>query len=89
MLDLALSKQDSQLEQETRMRSISPVRERTSRVGGRSKSLNRFPQAQTAKATRQPKKSSAPRNCKLLSLKRIQMTFTQVTATLSNFFKVK
>ncbi|GAA6109665.1 protein moonraker isoform X2 [Tachysurus ichikawai] len=62
MLDLALSKQDSQLEQETRMRSISPVRERTSRVGGRSKSLNRFPQAQTAKATRQPKKSSAPRN---------------------------
>ncbi|XP_060744443.1 protein moonraker isoform X2 [Tachysurus vachellii] len=62
MLDLALSKQDSQLEQDTRMRSISPVRERTSRVGGRSKSLNRFPQAQAAKATRRPKKSSAPRN---------------------------
>ncbi|XP_047676752.1 protein moonraker isoform X2 [Tachysurus fulvidraco] len=62
MLDLALNKQDSQLEQETRMQSISPVRERTSRVGGRCKSLNRFPQAQTAKATRRPKKSSAPRN---------------------------
>ncbi|KAK3531727.1 hypothetical protein QTP70_025957, partial [Hemibagrus guttatus] len=59
MLDLALSKQDSQQEKETRMRSISPVRERTSRVSGRSKSLNRFPQAQTAKATRRPKKSSA------------------------------
>ncbi|XP_058270505.1 protein moonraker isoform X3 [Hemibagrus wyckioides] len=61
MLDLALSKQDSHQEQESRMRSISPIRERTSRVSGRSKSLNRFPQAQTAKATRRPKKSSAPK----------------------------
>lgn len=68
MLDLALSKQDSHQEQESRMRSISPIRERTSRVSGRSKSLNRFPRAQTAKATRRPKKSTAPKKSKLSSL---------------------
>ncbi|MCI4385878.1 hypothetical protein PGIGA_G00055740 [Pangasianodon gigas] len=60
-LDLALRKQDSQQEQEPRMQSLSPVRDRTSRVSGRSTSLSRFPQAQTAKATRRPKKSSAPK----------------------------
>ncbi|XP_053543471.1 protein moonraker isoform X6 [Ictalurus punctatus] len=58
-LDLVLSKQDSQ--QEPYMQSISPVRERTSRVSGRSTSIPRFPQAQTAKDARQPKKSSAPK----------------------------
>ncbi|XP_026780725.3 protein moonraker isoform X3 [Pangasianodon hypophthalmus] len=60
-LDLALSKQDSQQDQEPRMQSVSPVKERTSRVSERSTSLSRFPQAQTAKATRRPKKSSAPK----------------------------
>lgn len=65
-LDLVLSKQNSQ--QEPYMQSISPVRERTSRVSGRSTSIPRFPQAQTAKDARQPKKSSAPKKSKLPSL---------------------
>ncbi|XP_060799999.1 protein moonraker isoform X2 [Neoarius graeffei] len=56
-LDMVLSKQDSQ--PEPCVQSLSPVRERTSRVSGRGTSLSWFSQAKSAKATRRPKKSSA------------------------------
>ncbi|KAF7700061.1 protein moonraker isoform X2 [Silurus meridionalis] len=59
MLELVLRKQYSLQDQHAL--SISPVRERTSRVSGRSTSHSRFPKAQTAKAARRPKKSSAPK----------------------------
>ncbi|KAF5904366.1 protein moonraker isoform X1, partial [Clarias magur] len=54
MLDLALRKQDTHQEQEPRMRSLSPIMEKTSRIGGRSTSISRF-------ATPRVKKSSAPK----------------------------
>ncbi|KAI5626703.1 protein moonraker isoform X1 [Silurus asotus] len=59
MLELVLHKQDSPQDQHAL--SISPVRERTSRVSGCSTSNSRFPKAQRAKAARRPKKSSAPK----------------------------
>lgn len=65
ILDVALSKQKSQQEQETHMRSISPVRERISTVSRGITSPPRFPQAHNAKATRRPKTSAAIKKSKL------------------------
>ncbi|KAM9468737.1 protein moonraker isoform 4-T4 [Clarias gariepinus] len=64
MLDLALRKQDTHQEQEPRMRSLSPLKERTSRISGCSTSISRFAKAQNTKATSRPKKSSAPKKIK-------------------------